>query len=125
MKTNEAIIKLLEEQGYTIKKPESETVVIDGTEYELKQHDNGKILSDIKMPKGWRLLKAWEAMRLWDLNLFRDGWIFVENPLKNNLVARFVAISDRAYLFCGRDPADSDAELGVIFARDLKSKEKK
>jgi len=43
---------------------ERKTIIINNVEYELKQHDNGKILSDIKIPKGWRLLLPSEAMML-------------------------------------------------------------
>jgi len=98
------------------------TKIIDNVEYELEQHDNGKELSEIKIPKGWRLLKPFEAQRLWDLGLLRDNWIFVENTnkkLKKDYVARFYAYSDRAYLNCDWYPQYSNSRLGVIFCRDL------
>ena len=98
------------------------TKIIDNVEYELEQHDNGKKLSEIKIPKGWRLLKPNEAMKLWDLGLLRDNWIFVENTnkkLKKEYVARFGADLDGAYLDCNWNPQFSLSWLGVLFCRDL------
>ncbi|MEK7179955.1 MAG: hypothetical protein AAB706_00605 [Patescibacteria group bacterium] len=115
-------IKVLQEAGYKIDEPEEKTKIINNVEYELEQHDNNKKLSDIKIPKGWRLLKPFEAQRLWDLGYLRDNWIFVENPLKNEFVARFGAGSGRANLDCGGDPSFASPGFGVIFCRDLKVK---
>jgi hypothetical protein len=96
------------------------TIIIDNVKYELVQHDNGKRLSEIKIKKGWRLLKPWEAQRLWDLGYLRDNWIFVDNPLDNDSVAGFGADSGRACLNCSVDTANRYASLGVIFCKDLK-----
>ena len=98
------------------------TKIIDNIEYELEQHDNGKKLSEIKIPKGWRLLKPNEAMKLWDLGLLRNNWIFVENThkeLKKKYVAWFYAFSGGASLDCAGNPQNSFSGLGVIFCRDL------
>ena len=43
------------------------TKIINHVEYELKSHDFNKTLAEIKIPKGWRLLKPLEAMMLWEL----------------------------------------------------------
>ena len=102
---------------------EMKTLRIDNTEYELTQHDNGKRLDEIKIPKGYRLLKPWEAQRLWDLGFLRNNWIYVEQlnleKKEEGHVAGFYAISDRAFLDCDRYPSNADSNLGVIFARDL------
>lgn len=99
------------------------TKIIDNVEYELEQHDNGKTLKEIKIPKGWRLLKPWEAQRLWDMGYLRDNWFFVENtnkePKKEGYVARFVAGSGGADLNCVGDPSLRGAGLGVVFCREL------
>lgn len=100
------------------------TIIIDKTEYELEQHDNNKKLSDIKIPKGWRLLKPWEAQRLWDLGYLRDNWFYVENTCKEEKdkgnVARFYVYSGRASFICYRSPSNTGAALGVLFCRSIK-----
>jgi hypothetical protein len=102
------------------------TIVIDNVEYELEQHDNNKELSDIKIPKGWRLLKPCEAQRLWDLGYLRNNWFYVENTnleeKKKGNVAGFIASSDGASLGCNGDPDSVSSSLGVVFAKDLRSK---
>lgn len=129
MKEKEAI-KFLKEKGYSIILPEKQkTIIIENTEYELEQHDNNKLLSEIKIPKGWRLLKPWEAQRLWDLGYLRDGWIYVENTCeekkKKGNVTRFNANSDWAILNCSRIPSNRISEIGVVFARDCPLEMKK
>jgi hypothetical protein len=102
------------------------TKIINNVEYELKTHDKGKILSQIKIPKGWRLLKPSEAMMLWELKPFED-WFFVEQIIKrckDKYVAWFVAYSVRARLYCDGFPSNSDASLGVRFCRDIKKVKK-
>ena len=48
-----------------------------------------------------------------------DGSLYYWEPLDdNNSVAGFLAYSVRAYLGCDWGPSDSDAELGVRFARE-------
>ena len=103
------------------------TITINNVEYELEQHDNGKRLSEIKIPKGWRLLLPSEAMMLYERGLIdKSFWFYVqqinkEGEKKGN-VARFCAVSDGAVLVCGRDPSYTDASLGVLFCKDLKDK---
>jgi hypothetical protein len=57
------------------------TKIINNVEYEMKSHDYNKTLSEIKILKGWRLLKPIEAMMLWELEQFND-WFFVEQIVK-------------------------------------------
>jgi len=100
------------------------TKIIKGVEYELETHDFNKILSEIKIPKGWRLLKPSEALMLLELEPF-DDWFFVEQPLKNTTtVARFYANSDRAVLNCNWSPASHVTSLGVRFCRDVSAPQK-
>jgi len=105
------------------------TIIIDNIEYELEQHDDDKTLSEIEISKGWRLLKPWEAQRLWDLGYLRDNWFFVENTnkilKKKGYVARFYADSGRTDLGCGWDPTYRCSSLGVILCRDLNSPQTK
>ena len=96
-------------------------------EVETQIHDKGNKLSDIKIPKGWRLLKAQEVITLHnkyakELNMLVT-WEFIEQPFELNkqksYVARFVAVSDGAYLYCGRGPEFSGSSLGVRFCKDI------
>lgn len=125
MKEQEAI-KLLKEKGYKIEKPN--TIIIDNTEYELFQHNNGELLKDIEIPAGYRLLKPWEACRLWDLGYLRNNWYLVENTnlenKKKGLVAWFRAGSVGLVLYTGWDSDDADSSLGVVLCRDLGGKKK-
>ena len=100
-------------------------------EVETQIHDKGNKLSDIKIPKGWRLLKAQEVITLHnkyakELNML-DTWEFTEQPFELNkqksYVARFIAFSDRAFLFRGRDPEYSSSSLGVRFCKDITDEE--
>lgn len=106
------------------------TKIIDGIEYECETHDFGKKLSEIKIPKGWRLWTIEECAKLHNnkkwrekLNL-KDCWFFFEQPLKINdeggYVAWFGADSGWADLDCGRYPSVTDSSLGVRFCRDVK-----
>jgi len=107
--------------GYEI---ERKTIIINKVEYELKQHDNGKILSDIEIPKGWRLLLPSEAMILYERGLIDSSfWFFVqqtnkEEEKKGN-VARFYAVSGWAVLDCVRNPSGSGSSLGILLCKDL------
>jgi hypothetical protein len=102
-------------------------------EVETEIHDKDKTLKEIEIPKGWRLLTLEEIMWLHNskykkkLNL-DDTWEFIEQPFKinkeNNFVARFVANSDRANLYCNGIPDYSYSSLGVRFCRDLKKGDK-
>jgi hypothetical protein len=99
------------------------TKIINNVEYELEQHDNGKCLKDIKIPKGWRLLFPSEAMMLYEKELIDSSfWFFVkqinQKEKRKGNVARFSAGSDGAYLDCGGVPAVADASLGVLFCRE-------
>ena len=101
------------------------TIKINNIEYETETHDFNKTLSEIKIPKGWRLWTAEECIKLFnshekELNL-TDCWFFIKQPFnKFNYVARFDADSDRASLSCSRYPSDRDDSLGVRFCRELK-----
>ena len=96
-------------------------------EVETQIHDRGKKLSDIEIPKGWRLLKAEEIIFLFNnyekkLNLSYT-WEFIEQPFnkfKDKLVAWFLADSGRAYLYCGGYPGGSSSSLGVRFCKEIK-----
>lgn len=114
-------------------KSKTKTLIIDGVEYETETSQLGKSFDDIVIPNGWRLWTAKECIKLFnnhkeELNL-ADCWFFIEQPFKlnkdNNLVARFYAYSDRAYLICGGYPTGSYSALGVRFARKKISKGKK
>ena len=101
------------------------TIIINNIEYETKTHDFNKTLSEIKIPKGWRLWIAEECIKLFnshekELNL-TDCWFFIKQPFnKFNYVARFVADSYWADLYCSGNPSFRDGSLGVRFCRELK-----
>lgn len=110
-----------------------DTIVIDGVEYEKKEHDFNKNFSEIKIPKGWRLWTADECMRLHksyknELNL-SSCWFFIDPSSifkeRNDCIARFNAYSDWAYLGCGWGPSFADPSLGVRFARNVSEKKGK
>ena len=106
------------------------TKIINNVEYELEQHDNGKNLSEIKIPKGWRLLLPSEAMMLYERGLINNNfWFFVKQTnkieKKKGNVARFDADSSRAYFVCDGSDSGRGASFGVIFARDLKEVDEK
>ena len=93
-------------------------------EVDFEQKFNGKKLSEIKIPKGWRLLRLNELEEVMNY-LIKNNlgiWSYFEQPIKRfkDEVARFGADSGYAVLYCGRDSDYSDSYLGVIFARDLK-----
>ncbi len=97
-----------------------------GIEVEVRIHDKNKTLSDINIPKGWRLLTISEICFLHNkykkkLDL-ADTWEFVKQPLEinKNKVARFYADSGYADLDCDRYSSVSYSVLGVRFCRDLK-----
>jgi len=102
------------------------TIIINNVEYELEQHDNNKMLKDIKIPKGWRLLLPSEAMMLYEKGLINETfWFFVqqtneEEKFKGN-VARFNTDSVGAYLNCYGNLAFTYSSLGVILCREVKS----
>lgn len=102
----------------------NKTLLINGIEYETETHDFNKELSNIPIPKGWRLWKAsdFENFSLvdWDKLNLKDSWFFIEYPFAfnpNNYVARFYADSGRAFLGCGGNPSFTVAGLGVRFCR--------
>lgn len=111
-----------EEPKETIKIPELKI------EIETKIHDKGKILKDVNIPKGWRLLTVSEVIFLSNNQKYRkllnmvDTWEFIEQPFDFNrskqYVAGFNADSDRAGLYCNWNPRYSDPSLGVRFVRD-------
>ena len=119
--------ELLEKEGYIIQEPKVKTIIINNVEYELEQHDKGKMLSEIKIPKDKRLLLPSEAMMLYERGLIDSSfWFFVQQTNKKEKkegnVARFSADDDWANLNCDRDPSDRVGNLGVIFAKDLLTK---
>ena len=94
-------------------------------EVDFKQEQNGKKFEDIKIRKGWRLLRLREMDEV--MNYIIENklniWSYFEQPIKTykgKYVARFLAFSDGVSLSCGRNPQFSGSALGVIFARDLK-----
>ena len=103
-----------------------------GIEVEKRIHDKGKRLSDIKIPKGWRLLRVEEMIYLFnnheeELNL-SDTREFIKQPFKkfgDKFVAWFDAYSDWASLGCCRRPDNSSPALGVRFCRDIQKKKVK
>lgn len=105
----------------------NKTIIIDEVKYECETHDFNKKLSEIKIPKGWRLWTAEECIKLHNseykkkLNLI-DCWFYIKQPFNINkeYVARFGASSGWAYLYCIGVPSYSYRALGVRFARDLK-----
>lgn len=106
------------------------TIIINNVEYELKQHDNNKLLSEIRIPKGWRLLLLSEVMMLYERGLIDTSfWIYVKQTNKEKekkgRVARCIACSVGAYLYCYRNPSNSNASLGVMLCRDLKANKSK
>ena len=108
-------------------KNKMKTITINNIEYELKQHDNNKKLSEIIISKGWRLLLPSEAMMLYERNLIDNTfWFYVQQTNKiekeKGNVARFNANSDWAFLSCYWNPSNSDDGRGVILCRDLKVK---
>ena len=49
------------------------TITIDKVKYELEVHDFNKKLSEIKIPKGWRLLYPSEAILLYERGILTDN----------------------------------------------------
>jgi hypothetical protein len=102
------------------------TLIVDNVEYETETHDFNKTLSEIKIPKGWRLWTVEECKKLFNshekrLNL-SDCWFFIKQPFnkfEGKYVARFFADSGWARLDCYGGPACSNALLGVRFCKDL------
>lgn len=97
-------------------------------EVEAKIHDKGKTLKEIKIPKGWRLLRIEEALFLYNNKKYRkalnmkDTWEFIEQPFeinrKKGFVARLYAFSVWADFSCNREPSVSVASLGVRFCKE-------
>lgn len=100
---------------------------------EVNVHDKGKKLSEIEIPKGWRLLTINEVIFLansehaqtlkMDLSSSQDDFFF-EQPFECNrnkgYIAWFCAYSGGAGLVCGGGPRNSGSALGVRFCRDVK-----
>jgi hypothetical protein len=106
------------------------TKIIDGIEYEIETHNFNRKLSDIKIPKGWRLWTAEECIKLHNSLEFRnmlnleDCWFFIQQPFRFNFekdyVARFGADSGWANLSCVGYPTGTYSSLGVRFCREVK-----
>ena len=122
-------IKELQEKKEKLlaEKSKVRTIIIDGIEYEKETHDFNKKLSDIQIPKGWRLWTSEECIKLH--NLYRkelnieDCWFFIKQPFEFNkrkdYVARFLANSDGALLNCDGNPSSTYSNLGVRFCRKI------
>lgn len=103
-------------------------------EVELKPHHRGQTHSECESdaPKGWEIPSYWLLQSMRNDPKIRgkfsliETWECVQNPdvvsRKKGYVARFYAYSDGASLDCDRDPSDSDAELGVRYAREISKK---
>ena len=111
------------------KKEIENTLNIKGLKIEVETqiHHKGEELGNIKIPKGWRLLKFEEVIFLCnnyckELNM-EDTWEFIEQPFKlnkqDNYVARFCVDSGRADLGCDRNPQYTYSSLGVRFCREI------
>lgn len=100
-----------------------------GIEVETRAHDGGKKLSEIQIPKGWRLLRVNEVIALHNDKKLRkqlgmeNTWEFIEQPFEFNkekgYVARWNAGSGWAGLSCSCDVQDSDPGLRVRFCREV------
>lgn len=92
--------------------------------------EKNKILNDIQIPKGMRLLTIPEITKVFDSKNYknilvkannREFWSYVWNySWIENRVAWFVAGSDWADLNYNGGPSDSYPALGVVLCRDLK-----
>ena len=103
-------------------------------EVETKIHHLNKTYAECEKdcPEGWEIM-TYELIQYLrntnpkEFNLI-ETWEFIQNPdfiSKNNgYIARFSADSDWVYLGCDRDPASTDAGLGVRYFRSLKCKKK-
>ncbi len=112
--------------GHEIKKMNTIKIKELKIEVEINIHDKNKKLSDIEIPKGWRLLKVNEIIFLKNnyekkLNL-EDTWEFIEQPFKQDYVARFCASAGRAGLGCDGYPDGTYSSLGVRFCKDIGGK---
>ena len=110
-------------------KPKTIQIKKLGIEVEIEIHGKNKTLSEIQIPKGWRLLTSQEVTWLHNskyktkLNM-EETWEFIEQPFvlnkKNKYVAWFYAYSDGAYLGYNRNPDYRGDSLGVRFCRSVK-----
>ena len=107
----------------------TETIIVDGWEYEKETTQFNTKFKDIKTPKGWVLWDYEDCIKLHndknlrkELNL-EDCWFFIEQPFSLNkeekLVARLVAYSDWADLYCDGSPDDRCVSLGVFLVRRI------
>ena len=104
-------------------------ITLDGWNYEIETHDNGKTLSEIEIPEGYELFTKQDIHKLCSneqiekkANLL-DCWFFIKQWRKDYIgkyVVGFYADSDRAGLDCFRYPSYSDASLGVRFKWKVK-----
>lgn len=104
---------------------ERETLIVDGYEYEVKEHSFDKTLDEIEIPEGWELWTHEDCIKLRNdeklrekLNL-QNCWFFIKQPFKQDYVARFNADSGRAYLYCDGDAEYRYGSLGVRFKRKV------
>jgi hypothetical protein len=96
-----------------------------GIEVDFNQEQNEKKFKQIKIRKGWRLLKLKELDEVMNYIIENnlDIWSYFEQPIKsykNKYIARFLADSGGADLCCDWDPGFSLSGLGVIFCRAVK-----
>ena len=98
---------------------------------ESKVHDHGIKFANVKIPAGMELLSATEAFAVYDNEQARkaleletsnnDFWIKQPSKVneKNGFVAWFIANSERAFLYCSRNPQNSNSALGVLLKKKL------
>jgi hypothetical protein len=72
----------------------TKTKIIDNVEYELETHDFNKKLSDIKIPKGWRLWKPSECYKLYENEEYRKA---TEEMKKMSKTKKIFEIPDGTY----------------------------
>lgn len=103
-----------------------------GIEVEIEVHDKGKSYNELNLKdKEDKLLTVEQCIFLanskYSKILKMDGSsstddFYIKQPFnlnkKNNYVAGFVALSDGAGLYCGSNPSNTVAFLGVRFARN-------
>lgn len=98
-------------------------------EVETEIHDKGKALLNIKIPKGWRLLRSEEIIFLHNNEEYKKKlnmghtWEFIEQPFNLNkekgYVARFDASPGCVSLYYDRNPSSMLSSLGIRFCKDL------
>lgn len=100
---------------------EVKRIRIGDWEYDVEITQKNKLFSELEKPEGaelWKVSdfekmgkKEFDELKLW------NEWFFIKQHMKameeKGYVAWFNANSNRAYLYCGGNPSDRDASLGV------------